>query len=429
MKQKVILAVLAAVFFLLLMLGLVLSILELADDKAPAMPATSATETADPGTPAGTSQPDGTTLPAQTTAPDTDSTTPGATTPEATTVPTVTTVPAVTTTPTVTTPAPSTPAATAPAPTTPQHTHAYKAETTAPTLETEGYTVYTCACGHSYVGDKTPVLTLEQHVNALPLRPNPVGISSLDSKVQSVLASGNSTYNKLLAVHSYLRGCSQGKVDSSLSQMSAFAGNKVFKNVSELKFAYDAYQVFTNKTGQDEHFAAAFTVAAQALGLESYVVGNGSQYWSQVRLGNNFYIFDAYGGQNVFAKLPSEVSGYAGGLMGSQSGFQSAGEFVITLELKSDNGSTTRNHNWSVDKAGKGNDDFLQNALDAKLSGTVTYTITVTAKNGTVVIYDQSGVPQQADSLTGKLQPAAGKYTLLVEETSSGRSFRITIDN
>ncbi len=411
MKQKVILAVLAVLFFALLVLGLVLSITQ-KDDKEPALTTTVETTPVE-------------TTPVETSPVETSpvETTPVQTTPVETTP--------VVTTPTATAPVPSTPAATAPAPTTPQHTHAYVGTVTAPTLTAEGYTVYKCTCGHSYVSDKTPVLTLAQHVDQLPLRPGITGINALDGKAQSVLSSGSGTYGKLQAVHSFLRSCSHGPADATLSQMSAFAGKKVFKNISELKFAYDANQVFTNKVGKAEHFAAAYAVAARNLGLESYVVSgsyNGAAHtWCQIYLGEQMYIFDGY--NDTFAKLSSEAPGYTGGSINGQSGFQSAGEYTITLNISSDGGSTTRKYTWSVDKAGSGNDDFLQNAIDMKLSGKVEYTVTVTAKNGTVVIYDHTGMPNAADSFTGKLNPAAGKYTLLVEEQASGRSFLITIDN
>ncbi|MBR7178259.1 MAG: discoidin domain-containing protein, partial [Oscillospiraceae bacterium] len=42
------------------------------------------------------------------------------------------------------------------------HEHSYEAAVTAPTCTGEGYTTYTCACGDSYIGDKTPA-TGHQH--------------------------------------------------------------------------------------------------------------------------------------------------------------------------------------------------------------------------------------------------------------------------
>ena len=302
---------------------------------------------------------------------------------------------------------------------------------TEPTLTAEGYTTYRCTCGDSYVGDKTPVLTLQQHVDRLPLHPNITGVSMLDGKVQGVLAGGNTTYNKLLAVHKFLRGSSHGNADSTLSQMAAFAGNKVFKSISELKFAYDANRVFTDRIGRAEHFAAAYAIAARNLGLESYVVSgrlNGSSHtWCQIYLGEKMYIFDGY--YDVFAKLPSEVPGYSGGFIANQTGFQSAEAFTITISLKSNSSNSTRKYTWDVSKAGKGDVDFLQNSITLYASGKAEYTITVTAQDGSVLIYDQSGMPKQTGSLSGTLIPAPGKYTLLVEEQTSGRSFLITVDN
>ncbi|MGM9603251.1 MAG: transglutaminase domain-containing protein [Faecousia sp.] len=417
MKQKVILAALAALLFLLLATGLVLSLTHKEDAK----PAPTTVET----TPAVTTLEDTTpvvTTPENTTPAETTPvvTTPGDTTPGATT-------------PAVTTPAPTTPAPTTPGATQPGHTHTYVGKVTPPTLKTEGYTTYTCACGASYIGDKTPVLTLEQHINQLPLNPGYTGVSELDSKAHSVYASADTTYKKLMAIHTFLRSCTHGPANSTLAQMSAFAGNKVFKNISELKFAYDANQIFTNRVGQSEHIAAAYAVAARNLGLESYVVSgslNGKNHtWCQIYLGEDMYIFDAYADTDVFAKLPGEVSGYADGYIGNQSGFQSAEKFAITLTVKSDSGSSTKTYTWDIAQSGKGNGDFLQNAITMKLSGKVEYTITVTAKNGDVMIYDQSGIPQIVDTLSGTLNPAAGQYTLLVEEQASGRTFLITIDN
>lgn len=302
---------------------------------------------------------------------------------------------------------------------------------TEPTLTTGGYTTYKCSCGDSYVGDQTPVLTLQQHVDRLPLNPNGTGVSELDSKVRNVLSGGSTTYAKLQAVHNFLRGCSHGNTSSSLSQMAAFAGDKVFKNVSELKFAYDANRVFTDRIGRAEHFAAAYAVAARNLGLRSYVVSgrlNGKSHtWCQIYLGEKMYIFDGY--NDVFAKLPSEVSGYSGGVIANQSGFQSAGAFTITVQVKTSSGTATRQYTWDVAKAGTTDVEFLQNNITLKLSGKVEYTITVTAQDGSVVIYDHTGEPKQAGELTGVLTPAPGKYTLVVEEQTSGRSFLITVDN
>ena len=462
MKQKAMIAVLAVILAILLALGFYLSLTRGKDDKMPA-PTTTAQATPGDSTP-GITTPGVTTSAATTPGATTPgattpgATTPGATTPAATTpVPTTPapttpapttpapttpapttpapTTPAPTTpaptTPAPTTPAPTTPAPTTPAPTSPPHVHAYVGTVTEPTLTTEGYTTYKCACGDSYVGDKTPVLTLQQHVDRLPLHPNITGVSTLDGKVQGVLAGGNTTYNKLLAVHNFLRASSHGNADSTLSQMAAFAGNKVFKSVSELKFAYDANQVFTNRVGKAEHFAAAYAIAARNLGLESYVVSgklNGSSHtWCQIYLGEKMYIFDGY--YDVFAKLPSEVSGYSGGFIANQTGFQSAGAFVITVSVKSDSGTSIRRYTWDVAKAGKTDVDFLQNSVTLSLSGKVEYIITVTSQDGSVLIYDHSGVPKKTDSMTGTLTPAPGKYTLLVEEQTSGRSFLITVDN
>ena len=38
------------------------------------------------------------------------------------------------------------------------HAHSYTAQTVAPSCSGEGYTVYTCACGDSYIGDRVPAL-------------------------------------------------------------------------------------------------------------------------------------------------------------------------------------------------------------------------------------------------------------------------------
>jgi len=37
------------------------------------------------------------------------------------------------------------------------HTHSYEVAVTEPTCTTEGYTTYTCECGHSYVNDRVPI--------------------------------------------------------------------------------------------------------------------------------------------------------------------------------------------------------------------------------------------------------------------------------
>ena len=125
----------------------------------------------------------------------------------------------------------------------------------------------------------------------------------------------------------------------------------------------------------------------------------------------------------------SEVPGYSGGFIANQTGFQSAEAFTITISLKSNSSNSTRKYTWDVSKAGKGDVDFLQNSITLYASGKAEYTITVTAQDGSVLIYDQSGMPKQTGSLSGTLIPAPGKYTLLVEEQTSGRSFLITVDN
>ncbi len=461
MKQKIIVAVLAVIFALLLIGGLVLSILNSVgdDDGKGGKPQSTTVSGQEDTTPVPSDQPGNTTEHDPTTdpIPSPEGTTPGTTTapglttvpvptttppvttlPQPTTTPAVTTVPVPTTTPPVTTVPVTTPVVTTPPPTTPEptdppHVHSYQTVVTPATMTTGGYTTYTCDCGHSYVGDTVPALTLEQYINAMPLGANPTGIAALDSQVQAILATGDTTYNKLLAVHNYLMGCSQGSAQSSLAQMSAFAGNKVFRYITDLKFSYDAYQVFTNRVGQADQFAAAFTVAARGLGLESYVVSGkldgASHAWSQVVIDGKMYIFDAFGGRNIFAQLADQAADYSGGVAMVKTGFQSAGKFAITLTVTSDSGTSTRNYTWDVSAAGSGNNDFLQNSDSMKLSGKVDYTITVTAMDGSAVIYDTSGMPQTTSTASGSLMPAAGSYTLMVEEPSSGRSFLITIDN
>lgn len=427
MKQKVMVVALAAVLCLLVAVGLVLSFTGKGGEKGETTPGITTPGITTPGdTAPGVTTP-GVTTPGVTTP---GVTTPGVTTPGVTT-PGVTT-PGVTT-PGATTPGATTPAVTTPGATEPGHTHKYTEKVTPPTLKTEGYTTYTCACGESYIGNRTPALTMEQHINQLPLRPGSTGVKELDNKAKEAIASGDTTYEKLLALHSFLRGCAHSPVNSTLAQMSAFAGDKVFQNISELKFAYDANQIFTNRVGQAEHFAAAYAVAARSLGLESYVVSgslNGKVHvWCQIYLGEEMYIFDAYAEKDVFAKLPGEVSGYTNAYIGTQTGFQSAGAFTITLTLKSGSGNTNRSYTWDIAQSGKGNSDFLQNGIDLKLSGKVEYTITVTASNGGVMIFDHNGEPQMVTTLSGTLQPAVGSYSLLVEEQASGRTFLITIDN
>lgn len=283
-----------------------------------------------------------------------------------------------------------------------------------------------------------PKLTLQQYINTLPLNPTPTGVAQLDSRVQALLAGGDTTYGKLQAVHQFLRGqCSHGPVSSSLADMSAFAGKKVFQRVTDLKYAYDANRLLTGRVGRAEHYAAAFTVAARALGLESYAVSgtlNGAFHmWSLVRLGDDLYVFDSYAEQEVFAKPEGEVSGYAAadrqGDMAAQQGFPSAGEFSVILAVSSDSGNTSRKYTWELEKAGTGDNDFLQNRLDLDLDGTVTFTLTVTGATGDVMLYDATGMSQKGNTLTGTLTPASGAYTLLVEEQTSGRSFQIRLDN
>ena len=47
---------------------------------------------------------------------------------------------------------------------TPSHTHSYTAVVTEPTCTTEGYTTYTCSCGHSYTGNTVPMLGHSQFI-------------------------------------------------------------------------------------------------------------------------------------------------------------------------------------------------------------------------------------------------------------------------
>jgi hypothetical protein len=77
----------------------------------------------------------------------TDSTTPSATEPPTTTAP-ATTPPAIT-------PPATTPPATTPPATQPDHAHSYALTVTAATCTAQGYTTYTCSCGHSYTADYT----------------------------------------------------------------------------------------------------------------------------------------------------------------------------------------------------------------------------------------------------------------------------------
>ncbi len=329
------------------------------------------------------------------------------------------------------------------APTEPAHVHGYqKKETVAPALDNPGYSLYVCGCGHSYRGDVTAALTLQQVINAQSLNPTATGIEELDKQVQTVLAQilpANATnYEKLDAIYDYMQtGFTRGGSEVDLGQAAKLAGDKVFRHVGELLFAYEANQMLTQHKGVSDHYAALFCVLTRAAGFDSYVV-NGSRdgknhVWNNVRIDGKLYAFDTYEPTAPqFAVADDELTGYTYSnrdkALQAQSGFQLADTFIVKLTYTDDNGTAEKTFTWSTADMRSGTANFMKNtpAL-TRCNGTVTYTLEVISGSGSFRLVNEKG--EEGITLTGTLEPGAGYYTLQAEEENSMRHFDIRIDN
>lgn len=331
-------------------------------------------------------------------------------------------------------------------PTEPTHTHSFeKKETVAATPDAPGYTRYTCKdCGYSYQGDVTAPLTLQQVINGQVLNPTATGIGELDTLVDGVLAQilpANATnYEKLDAIYRYiLTECTHGNGEVDLSKATKLAGNKVFRNAGDLLFAYEAYQMLTEKQGVSDHYAALFYVLTRGAGFDSYAVtgelSGSSHVWNNVRIDGKLYAFDTYTATAPqFAVADDELSGYSyqnrDKDMAAQCGFQAADSFTVKLTLTDDNGTTEKEFTWSMADMRGGTANFMKNAPDIiRASGTVTYTLTVTGGSGSFLLTNELEEAVSGSSISGTLEPGGGYHTLQAEEKDSMMHFDFRIDN
>lgn len=391
-----------------------------------------------------TTQPSG---PAQenTTAPDPEETTaPGE--PSGTTPPTdpVETTPA--SDPSETTPPTTKPTTPVTPPTEPTHTHSFeKQEPVAATLDAPGYTRYTCKdCGYSYQGDVTAALTLQQVINDQTLNPTATGIGELDTLVDGVLArilpDNAANYEKLDAIYKFiLTECTHGTGEVDLGKATKLAGNKVFRSAGDLLFAYEAYQMLTEKQGVSDHYAALFYVLTRGAGFDSYVVtgqlSGGSHVWNNVRIDGKLYAFDTYTATAPqFAVSDSGLSGYSyqnrDKDMAAQCGFQAADTFTVKLTLTDDAGTTEKEFTWSTADMRGGTANFMKNTPAViRAKGTVTYTLTVTGGSGSFLLTNELEEAVSGSSISGTLEPGGGYHTLQAEEENSMMHFDFRIDN
>lgn len=436
MEKKRLIILVAAILALGLALGLILN--RCSGPQSPESPTTGPVPSgSEPSVPAGTEDtvPDTTgytepTVPTETTAP-TDTTVP--TEPAAPTEPSGPSAPTSPSEPTAPT-SPSEPTA----PTEPPHVHTFlKGETVLPTRDTPGYTHYTCSsCGYEYDGDVVAALSVQDVVNAQPLRPTKTGIPALDDLAAAILAQitrpEDTPYDKLQAVYDYALSHFRHKaVAVDADRAFAFAGDKVFKNAGEMLISYEAYQILTGNAGLSDHYAAAFTVLTRAIGLESYVVngtcGGSNHVWNNIVIDGELYAFDAYTATAPqFAKRDKELSGYTyrdrEGYLAKQSGFQAAGVFSVTLTVTDDEGTRTETFHWDASQA-----EALCCTIHIRGQGTVRYSLQITTEGGSPVFTEESGGTHSGSAHTGTLAP--GGHSLTVQEQNSMMRFEIQIEN
>lgn len=405
MEKKHLIWILAAIFAAVLVFGLVL---ELAD-RPDAPPAT---EPSDPPAQSG-----------ETTAP---STAPSTTAPVETTA--VTTEPAATQ-PNVTT-----------APTQPPCEHAYEAVVTQPTLQSTGYTTYTCTlCGHSYRDGFTPALSIKDVVNRVKLAPTATGVDALDIQVEMLLdnvADEATAYERLEAVYAYQRDTlRQDSVAVEPLDALDFADGNIFASVNEMVIAYEAAQILEDGRGLPDHYAALFTVLSRGMGFESYVLSGSyrgeSHVWNAVVLDGEVYYVDTYSHGGAFLVPRGEADDYTCSnlqeTMLAQPGFTKAKALTVTLELKTAKGTQTKTFTWSAKDSGQEAGSFMCCDETVKCSGKVEYTLTVTGGSD-VLLTNPQGSAVSGTTLTGTLE-AGTDGTLTAEDTASLMCIRIQIDN
>lgn len=105
--------------------------------------------------------------------------------------------------PTEGTTAPSEPDVTEPQPTEPVHIHSYAAAVTAPTCTDEGYTVYTCDCGDSYIGDKVNPTGHSYGDWVTTVEPTTAATGMAVRKCANCAAAENRTLDKLIENHTH----------------------------------------------------------------------------------------------------------------------------------------------------------------------------------------------------------------------------------
>jgi len=145
--------------------------------------------------------------------------------------------------------------------------------------------------------------TLEELVNSQHLTPIKSGSSELDNEVDKVLASiineNMTQYEKLLAIYNY---CVLGftydnnntKISLDAVDAVAIEGKPIFDPITN----YEALTVLKNKIGVCDHYSAAFTALANAVGFETYALRGGlggrttGHSWSVIKMGKTYYIFD-----------------------------------------------------------------------------------------------------------------------------------------
>lgn len=148
--------------------------------------------------------------------------------------------------------------------------------------------------------------SIEDMANSTQLQPVKTGCSELDQEIDRVLSQiikdGMTQYEKLLAIYSYcVLNFTYDNQNTPISMKKVgsvkFENNPLLDTITN----YEALSVLKNKIGVCDHYSAAFTALANAVGFETYALtgyitwSNGKSNghaWSTVKLNNTYYIFD-----------------------------------------------------------------------------------------------------------------------------------------
>lgn len=177
-------------------------------------------------------------------------------------------------------------------------------------------------------------LTKEEKINAAKLSPQKTGFTELDTAVQKVLDEiikpEMTQYQKLVAIYNYCTTSFTYDGDMSSTPAKPCPNGTEFCNVqgphteSECSFTFEledssqykdvpngtylmspeqirlAEKVLRTKEGVCDHYAAAFSALANAVGFRTYVVSGDISYngslrghvWNYVVIGDYYYLFD-----------------------------------------------------------------------------------------------------------------------------------------